>query len=133
MKLLKEGSRDIKLHPEVREQFHELLRFHFSPFRKGKDVHQIRQEMRTKDAADQKALLAGNCEIQTVVTHQPSCDSRTGGFIWSLPCDCTPTRAVKFVEIKETIPYHHLYNDWLTYCFDKTPPKDDDTESGQKG
>lgn len=96
MKLLKEGNRDVRLHPEVREKFHELLRFHFSAFRRGKDVHEVRRDMRARDVAEQAALLKGNCEMDIVVTHEKACQSRVGGFMWSMPCDCTPTREVKF-------------------------------------
>lgn len=89
----------MKLHPEVREKFHELVRFHFSPFRRGKDVHEIRKAMRERDAKDQAALLKGNCEFEIMVTHQRSCDSLSGSVFYSYPCDCTPTKEIKFTDI----------------------------------
>lgn len=93
----------MRTHPENRERFHELLRFHMQHYRKGKEPKQVLADMRTKDIKEQSALLSGNCEMEIVVTHAQSCDSRLGGFLYSYRCDCTPTREIKFVKRKKKV------------------------------
>lgn len=97
MRLSKENTQDMRLHPEVLERFHELLRWHMSAARRGKQPVTVRAEMRAADAADQAALLKGDCDIETREVHEKTCDSLRGGFMWSMPCDCMPTQQVNFV------------------------------------
>lgn len=118
MKLLKEGTQDMRLHPEVLERFHELLRWHMSATRRGKQPVTVRAEMRAADAAEQAALLKGDCDIETKTVHERSCDSRNGGLMWAMPCDCTPTQEVKFVPQKPSQAArspHDIFHSWIRY------------------
>ena len=98
MKLL-QAAKPLTVHPEVRDQFHELLRFHFAAHRKGKEPGQVLADMRTRDAREQAALLSGKCEMEIVLTHQRSCES-VRWLDLRCACDCTPTREIKFIESK---------------------------------
>jgi hypothetical protein len=89
----------MKVHPEVLNQFNELVRFNFNPIRKGKEVNQIRQEMRDRDIVDQKALITGKCNIETKLIHEKDCLSKYLRYA----CDCIPKKEIKFIPADSSI------------------------------
>jgi hypothetical protein len=122
MKLLKEGNRNMKVHPEVLNQFNDLVRFNFNPIRKGKEVNQIRQEMRDRDIQEQKALITGKCDIETKLIHEKDCLSKYPCY----PCDCIPKKEIKFIQIESKFALNlEVYNYWTSnVVIDDTEGKD---------
>lgn len=84
----------MRVHPEIVEKFNELVRWHFDAAREGREVWQLREDMRKADAKEQAALLKATCEIKVVVRHSPSCQT----VAWfMMPCSCNPTKEIRFL------------------------------------
>lgn len=90
-----------RVHPEVRERFHELLRFHMAHYRRDKDPWEVRRDMRDADMREQAALLRGPCEMELVLAHSPACASRRMVGLWGgMPCDCEPVQSLAFRAVE---------------------------------